>query len=75
MTRRVRDSLRFPILRTLETMRWCGTANLQVGLAVDARGDVALAGHMFEKDEGVGGRKDAVVMKLASSDGYTLWTR
>ncbi|CAM9687865.1 unnamed protein product, partial [Hapterophycus canaliculatus] len=47
-----------------------------VGLAVDSNGDVALAGHVFE-DGGsfIDGRKDAIVMKLASSDGSTLWTR
>lgn len=43
---------------------------------MDARGDVALAGHAFESAGGmVDGRKDAVVMKLASHDGETLWTR
>lgn len=47
----------------------------QVGLAVDARGDVALAGHVFEEGGFVDGRKDAIVMKLASSDGSALWTR
>lgn len=48
----------------------------KVGLAVDARGDVALAGHVFEEGGGfVDGRKDALVMKLASSDGSSIWTR
>lgn len=48
----------------------------QVGLAVDSRGDVALAGHVFEDDGGfLDGRRDAIVLKLASGDGSTLWTR
>lgn len=48
----------------------------QVGLAVDSRGDVALAGHVFEDGGGfVDGRRDAIVLKLASGDGSTLWTR
>ncbi|CBN78035.1 conserved unknown protein [Ectocarpus siliculosus] len=48
----------------------------QVGLAVDSRGDVALAGHVFEDGSGfVDGRRDAIVLKLASADGSTLWTR
>jgi len=46
-----------------------------VGLAVDSRGDVALAGHVFEDGAFLDGRKDALVMKLASADGSTLWTR
>ncbi|CAM9559190.1 unnamed protein product, partial [Ectocarpus sp. 12 AP-2014] len=46
-----------------------------VGLAVDSRGDLALAGHVFEDGGGfVDGRRDAIVLKLASEDGSTLWT-
>ncbi|CAM9135994.1 unnamed protein product [Scytosiphon promiscuus] len=47
-----------------------------VGLAVDSHGDVALAGHVFEEGGSImDGRKDAIVMKLASGDGSTLWAR
>lgn len=47
-----------------------------MGLAVDSYGDVVLAGHAFEGDGGlVDGRKDAIVMKLASRDGESIWSR
>ena len=48
----------------------------KVGLAIDSRGDVALAGHVFEDGGNImDGRKDAIVMKLASADGTPLWRR
>ncbi|CAM9844431.1 unnamed protein product, partial [Laminaria digitata] len=47
-----------------------------VGLAIDSRGDVALAGHVYEDGGNImDGRKDAIVMKLASKDGTPLWRR
>lgn len=50
--------------------------NEKIGLAVDAKGDVALAGHVLEDGASrVDGRKDAIVMKLASHDGSSLWRR
>lgn len=59
----------------LDSMYSTGLVGPQVDLAVDARGDVALAGHVFEEGGFVDGRKDAIVMKLASGDGSSLWTK
>ncbi|CAM9821196.1 unnamed protein product, partial [Choristocarpus tenellus] len=47
------------------------------GLAVDARGDVVLAGHVSEDSSNpqLSRNKDALVLKLDSKDGKRLWSR